>query len=157
MMLKFWILVVCLLAANFCRKVQSDSQHGSSESSDSSDSSEETIQAIVTLRIQNSLDPDWPSAEYNVSVPVATSVFDMMVAADEEFDNFTFDATYFPQFAGHFIDSINGLAGNSDDQTFWRFENKYGVAFDRGVDLILVHANDDVIVFTFASWATGHP
>ncbi|XP_078596188.1 uncharacterized protein LOC144873086 [Branchiostoma floridae x Branchiostoma japonicum] len=144
-MLKFSILVACLLVASLYREVQSD---------DSSESSEEsTIPANVTMKIENSLDSSWPSAEYHVSVTVGTSVYQMMEAATEQFDDFTFEATYFRQYGGHFIDSINNLAGSTADQTYWRFENGYGVAFDRGVDLILVHANDDVIVFSFASWA----
>ncbi|XP_078596186.1 uncharacterized protein LOC144873085 [Branchiostoma floridae x Branchiostoma japonicum] len=155
MMLKFSILVTCLLAASLYREVQSDSS-GSSEST-SSESSEESIQANVTLKIENSLDSSWSAAEYNVLVPVGTSVYEMMVAATEQFDDFTFEATFFQQYGGHFIDSINSLAGSTADQTYWRFENGYGVPFDRGVDLILVHANDDVIVFSFASYATGHP
>ncbi|KAI8491226.1 hypothetical protein Bbelb_308590 [Branchiostoma belcheri] len=109
--------------------------------------------ATVTLKIENSLDPDFESAEYQVSVPVGNSVFQMMVAATKQFDDFTFRATYFPEYAGHFIDSINGLAGSSHSKTYWRFENGWGEAFDRGVDLILVHANDDVIVFRYTSWA----
>ncbi|XP_066284439.1 uncharacterized protein [Branchiostoma lanceolatum] len=168
MMLKFWILVVSLLAANFCHEVQSQRQ--SSEEIESEEVLEDhrarierlesqvfgsKTTATVTMKILNSLNSSWPSAEYQVSVPVATSVFQMMVAATKEFPgDFTFRATYFPEYAGHFIDSINGLAGDTADQTFWRFENGRGVAFDRGVDLILVHANNDVIVFRFTTWGT---
>eukprot|EP00058_Branchiostoma_floridae_P011860 XP_002597348.1 hypothetical protein BRAFLDRAFT_66484 [Branchiostoma floridae] len=168
MMLKFSILVACLLVASLYREVQSDDSSGSSgssessssessESSSSESSEDDTIPANVTLKIENSLDSSWPSAEYVVAVPVGTSVYEMMEAAKEQFDDFTFEATFFQQYGGHFIDSINSLAGSTADQTYWRFENGYGAAFDRGVDLILVHANDDVIVFSFASYATGHP
>ncbi|XP_019619524.1 PREDICTED: uncharacterized protein LOC109466268 isoform X1 [Branchiostoma belcheri] len=164
-MSKFSIVVVFLLAATLCREVQGQDNEGVPQALDDLLERVALLEtqifgsglATVTLKIENSLDPDFESAEYQVSVPVGNSVFQMMVAATKEFDDFTFGATYFSEYGGHFINSINGLAGNTDDKTFWSFENGKGVAFDRGVDLISVHANDDVIVFRFASWATGHP
>ncbi|XP_019619527.1 PREDICTED: uncharacterized protein LOC109466268 isoform X3 [Branchiostoma belcheri] len=160
-MSKFSILAVFLLAATSWRDAQGsvgvpqalEDHQDRIECLEVFDPLDSGRRTTVTLRVENSLDPNFVSCEYQVSVPVRKSVFQTMVAATRQFDNFTFRATYFPEYAGHFIDSINGLAGSSHSKTYWRFENGWGEAFDRGVDLILVHANDDVIVFRYTSWA----
>eukprot|EP00058_Branchiostoma_floridae_P011859 XP_002597347.1 hypothetical protein BRAFLDRAFT_66483 [Branchiostoma floridae] len=130
-------------------------------------------EATVTLKIINSLDPSSSPAEYQVSVSVGTSVFQMMEVVAKEFPDFTqaplhefmhthttFHATKNPKLNEHFVDSINGLAGNTADKTYWRFEDGNGVPFDRGVDLVTVHASGEVFVFRFTHWdssATEHP
>ncbi|CAH1265542.1 Hypp3194 [Branchiostoma lanceolatum] len=161
MMLKFSILVVCLLVANLCHEVQGQGNFKKRVREELKnqkariDRLESAVfgagGATVTMKIENSLVPE--SRQYNVSVPAGNTVFQMMVAATMQFSDFTFRDTYYPSLASHFIDSINGLAGSTADKTFWRFEDGNGAAFDRGVDLINVY-NGDVIVFRFTSWAT---
>ncbi|KAI8491227.1 hypothetical protein Bbelb_308600 [Branchiostoma belcheri] len=95
--------------------------------------------------------------EYNVSINVGIDVFEMMQEAKKQFDDFTFEFTTFFEL-GHFINSINGLAGSTTDKTYWSFENRNGVPFDRGVDWIKVHY-DDAIKFRFTTYnsTTDHP
>ncbi|MGI4401087.1 DUF4430 domain-containing protein, partial [Klebsiella pneumoniae] len=146
------------MAASLCREVQSNGnfKRRVREALEDQKARIERLEAqmfgnnmtIVNLKIENSVDSFWTSAEYNVSVRVGITVFEMMQRATKQFEgDFTFTYTYFSKL-GNFIDSINGLAGSVADQTYWRFENRNGVGFDRGVDWILVHY-DDAFIFRF--------
>ncbi|CAH1273005.1 ZSCAN20 [Branchiostoma lanceolatum] len=100
------------------------------------------------LRVRNDLDPTFQPNLISVSVPPGSSVYTLLLQASADDPNFTFQAEYYGSQSSHLITSINGVAACEDDRTFWRFENKKKVRFDRGVDLISVF-DGDVIVFRF--------
>ncbi|XP_066292612.1 zinc finger and SCAN domain-containing protein 29-like [Branchiostoma lanceolatum] len=119
--------------------------------------------ATVTLKVRNDLDPTFQPNQISVSVPPGSSVYTLLLQASADNPNFTFQAEYYGSQSSHMITSINGVAANVDDRTFWRFENRRKVRFDRGksegyivepffsfsgVDLISVF-DGDVIVFRF--------
>ncbi|XP_035694643.1 uncharacterized protein LOC118428642 [Branchiostoma floridae] len=112
--------------------------------------------ATVTLKVRNDLDPAFQPYRASMSVPPRSSVYTLLLQASADDPDFTFQAEYYGYLSSHMITSINGVKVSEAERTFWRFENKKKVKFDRGVDLIGVF-DGDVIMFRFKHYDPTSP
>ncbi|XP_078617269.1 uncharacterized protein LOC144885258 [Branchiostoma floridae x Branchiostoma japonicum] len=102
--------------------------------------------ADVTLKVINEITrPTW-SYVRKVNVPAGVSVYQMMLQAQTDFRDFSFEGTYYSDLSSHFICSINNLASNATGKAYWGFENGVNYQFDRGVDLVLVYDCDTIVL-----------
>ncbi|XP_063966333.1 uncharacterized protein LOC129277499 [Lytechinus pictus] len=86
-------------------------------------------------------------------VPDGANLWQGMLAANQQQgDNFTFEASLNPMY-GHFITTINGVAGNAD--YFWAIFDGEGIATPTGVDGIELEDGDSYI-FNYMSTATSN-
>ncbi|XP_019617883.1 PREDICTED: uncharacterized protein LOC109465178 [Branchiostoma belcheri] len=102
----------------------------------------------VTLKAENTLDPNWPVTDTVMKVPLGSSVYYMLLQAYKDGKITELGARWYVDFWSHLIESINGV--KNKDNKYWRFEDGEGNAFEYGVDRIPLR-DGDVIKFRYVN------
>ncbi|XP_077995702.1 cobalamin binding intrinsic factor-like [Glandiceps talaboti] len=87
----------------------------------------------------------------NVDVPVETSLYDIMMALSDKSDvDFSFEAP--DSLWGHYVQTINGISGDTETQYYWGIFANYHEPLSVGVDHYYPK-DDDHIYFKYVSYS----
>ncbi|XP_063058607.1 cobalamin binding intrinsic factor-like isoform X2 [Engraulis encrasicolus] len=106
----------------------------------------------IQLLVMNKINNQAPQ-NYNASAVMAGSLLGAMTRLKDSYSDFTFVGQENPDF-GVFIESVNNVAGNFSDRTFWQIlSNKSGTPAPTpvGVSCYFPEANEHII-FNFTTF-----
>ncbi len=110
--MKKWLLVAIIACLTIAFFYVSSNEHGANEN-----------KAINATLIINFGDYEW---NFSISLSQNTTVYGLLEKASKIY-NFSYEATYYPQFRSYYIESINGVR-NGVDGKYWQYwiNGKYG-------------------------------
>ncbi|XP_067649380.1 cobalamin binding intrinsic factor-like [Haliotis asinina] len=107
----------------------------------------------VTMEVENSIRPPMFKASVELEMPQRELIYFLQAAVAKD-QHFHFTAEYYAtkEVTGYMILSLNKLAGNTEDKTYWQILDK-GDPIPVGVSSY-VPKNGSVISFKFTSYGT---